>query len=209
MRISICFCICFNCLLACIAQEKSERYVETGLLRATSNLAIGFPTTSKGTNAYLSADMDYHVSNNISIRGEVYGFLSAFDTDIRFVHKHSGYLGLSYHITTSNHFDPYLGIQPGFVFSKLNPSNPGEELAITASSFPLSVNTLVAFHGGFNYYANRFFNFYAHVKYEIGKHHSDITAIPISEVKVAFGLSYMLWVRKDHFGFRKPVPIEE
>ncbi|PCJ89840.1 MAG: hypothetical protein COA57_00560 [Flavobacteriales bacterium] len=169
------------------------------------NIAIGTPTKIGGTNIYLGGDLEYYLKDNISIRGDFYYFLGSFGSTDVFKQNHSGYLGAMYHIPTNGHFDPYVGIQPGYVISQLkNPDVMTSDDYRAGSNFPVTVNPLFSACAGFNYYANRFFHLFMHVKYQTGKHYSDIETIPLNEVKIAFGLAYMIWWRKDHFAFRKP-----
>lgn len=187
-----------------VRSQERKRYVDHGLLRAQGNIALGTPTGYSGTNIYFAGDLGYYLTENISVRGDTYVFLNSFDGDRVFKNNHSVFLGLLYHIPTNSNFDPYVGIQPAFTFSQLKTNNSLQLREQHLSQYPLTLNPLLSFNFGFNYYANRFFNLFAHVKYQTGKHHSDIEPVSLNEIKIAFGLGYMFWVRKDHFGFGKP-----
>jgi len=188
------------------AQELDKRYVDKGILRTQGNIALGSPVGSGGTNIYLGGELEYYVDPDVSIRGEIFYFLGDFGTNTTFNHNHSGFLGALYHIKTNGHFDPYLGIAPGYAISQLKK----QDLIFIApyegqiSTYPVTVNPLLSFDAGFNYYANRFFNLFIHVKYVMGKHYSDIEPVSLNEVKMTFGLGYHIWATKKHVGFRKP-----
>ena len=55
-----------------------------------------------------------------------------------------------------------------------------------------------------NFFANKYFNVFVNVKYQRGKHFSDVSAQSLEELKITLGLGYMLWGRKGYCKFRKP-----
>jgi hypothetical protein len=58
--------------------------------------------------------------------------------------------------------------------------------------------------GWFGLLCQPIFNVFINVKYQTGKHFSDIAPQSLDEVKISFGLGYMLWARKHWVRFRKP-----
>ena len=54
-----------------------------------------------------------------------------------------------------------------------------------------------------NFFANKYFNVFVNVKYQRGKHFSDVSAQSLEELKITLGLGYMLWARKGYCKFRK------
>ena len=185
--------------------KKSNRYVDYGLIRVQGNVALGKPLSFSGTNIYWVGDMDIYCRDNVSISTGFYYFFGSFGGDQRFSQNHMAYLGASYHFKTNNHLDPYIGILPGYTVSQLNRSSSYfNDSTRDLSSYPWSFNPVIAVQAGMVYYANRFFNVFVNVKYQTGKHFSDIAPQPLDELKISFGLGYMLWARKHWVRFRKP-----
>jgi hypothetical protein len=195
----------FTVSLSHIKGQGSGRYVDHGLIRVQGNLALGQPLKTTGTNMYWTGDLDYYCRDNISISSGLFYFFGSFGGTKLFKENHCGYLGASYHFKTKGHFDPFIGILPGYSIAQMNANSVVfNDSTKPRSSFPLSFNPLILFNAGFTYYANRFFNVFIHVKYQVGKHFSDISPVSLDELKVSFGLGYMIWVRKKYVKFRKP-----
>jgi len=159
---------------------------------------------------YWVGDLDIYCRENVSITSGFYYFLGSYGGDKRFAQNHMAYLGASYHFKTNNHLDPYFGILPGYTVSQLNSSSTYfSDTTKPVSSYPWSFNPVFAVQAGMVYYANRFFNVFVNVKYQTGKHFSDIAAQPLDEVKISFGLGYMIWARKHWVRFRKPNDVSQ
>lgn len=187
------------------AQDLNKQYVDKGLLRVQGNIALGMPTyASAGTNMYLVGDLEYYVEKNVSIKGSINYYLGSFGGNNTLKMNHSGFLGSNFHFKTNGHFDPYVGVFPGFSIGQLNEKVVALSGLEPQSSNPVVVSPLISFAGGFNYYANRFFNLFINAQYVIGTHLSDVDPVSLNELKVSFGLGYHIWATKSHFGFRKP-----
>ena len=179
--------------------------MDYGLIRVQGNIALGKPLATGGTNMYWVGDLDCHLRDNISISSGFYYFLGSYNNDKIFSQNHMVFLGASYHFKTNNHFDPYFGILPAIAVSQLNSNSVAfSDSTKPVSTYPWTANPLFAVQAGVVYYANRFFNVFVNVKYQTGKHYSDIAPVSMDEVKISFGLGYMIWARKHWVRFRKP-----
>ena len=203
MKTAVIILICFP--LFGNAQNLSKQYIDKGLLRAQGNIALGIPAnTVAGTNMYLTGDLEYYVENNVSIKGTIHYYLGSFGGESEFKMNHSGFLGSNFHFRTNTHFDPYVGIFPGYAIGQLNTKVIAQSGLEPQSSNPVVFTPLISFSGGFNYYANRFFNLFINAQYVVGTHLSDVDPVSLNELKVSFGLGYHIWATKKHFGFKKP-----
>lgn len=194
-KIIFLFCIVIlNGFADSYSQETKKQFIHKGLLRATGTIA---PTTS--SNIYLHGVSEYYVADNISIRGEIfYSMKSSF-----FEYNHSLFTGPSYHFKTSNHFDPYFGLQPGIAASKRNDYSlmicdpaacPDYYSNLPEQEFSPLISPLI----GFNFYFERWFHLFMETRYVIGKHISTDGFPPhsLSEFRFSFGLGFNLSVFK-------------
>jgi len=210
MRYLFIIIACFFSLWS-IAQDESRydadfssRYVDDGLLRLQGNLAFGAPLTRNGTNMYFAGDIDYYVKGNVSVNGGLFYFVGEYGGQDVFKQNSSLFAGLSYHFPTNNHLDPYVGIQPGVALSQLNSESTLFAEKADLSSFRATVNPLFSINAGMNFFANRYFNVFVNVKYQRGKHFSDVSAQSLEELKLTLGLGYMIWTKGKKITFRKP-----
>jgi hypothetical protein len=188
-----------------IEAQTPGQYIDYGLVRVQGNLALGKPLRTAGTNMYWVADLDVYCRDNISISSGAFYSFGSFGGPKLFKENHCAYLGATYHFKTDGHFDPFIGILPGFSVARLNKNSiVFSDTAKPQSSYPLSFNPLFMVSAGVTYYANRFFNVFIHAKYQTGKHFSDVAPVSLEELKISFGLGYMIWARKKYFHFRKP-----
>ena len=187
----------------CSNAQFEKRYADYGLLRFQGNLAFGTPLTRSATNMYFAGDVDYYLKGNVSVNGGIFYFVNEYGGQDVFKQNHSLFAGFSYHFPTSNHLDPYIGIQPGVSLSQLNSESLLFIDVVAMSSFEASINPLFSVNAGMNFFANKYFNVFVNVKYQRGKHFSDIPAQSIEELKITLGLGYMLWARKGYCNFRK------
>ncbi len=197
-------CMCSISMFA-YGQEVDGRFIDRGLLRMQGNLSFGKSLTSPTTNMYLTGDLDYFIDPKISVRGAANYFIGSFGRQELFDQKHTGFVGASYHIGTSGNIDPYVGLMPGFAFSKLTPEGAGvHHEGEVEAVLPWTFNPLLSAHVGVNYYASKYFNFFVHLQYVTGSHFSNAPVVAMDELAVSFGLGYMLWARDGRLSFRKP-----
>ena len=198
------FILLFCMVSFCSNAQFEKRYADYGLLRFQGNLAVGNPLNRGATNMYITGDIDYYLKGNISVNGGIFYFVNEYGGQAVFQQNHSLFAGFSYHFPTNNHLDAYVGVQPGVSLSQLNSESTLFIDDIAFSSFEATINPLFSVNAGMNFFANKYFNVFANVKYQRGKHFSDISAQSIEELKITLGLGYMLWGRKGYCKFRKP-----
>ena len=192
--------ICGVLAVACVNAQHTSGYVDRGLIRLQGNLGASKSPQGGPTNMYLTGDIDYYVSPGISVRGAMYLFLGGFGEEVSFKDRHQGYLGASFHIPTGRQIDPYVGIQPGYAICRMAPNYVEPNPAYST----YSIVPMIGVHTGFNYYASRFFNLFAHIQYNHGTAYIPGGAVAMDEVALTFGLGYMLWARDGKWSFRKP-----
>ncbi len=185
--------------LVAIAQD-SARFVGKGLICGKGTLAAGIPFGYNETNMYVSGNLEYYCDNNSSYRGGVYIFLGASrpKSDVILTQNSTVFFGYNYHFKTYNHFDPYLGFQPGISWTQLKApdnlltANP----QFSISKYPSSVSPVASVTLGINYYASKFTHLFIEATYVDGVHVSDISAVSLSELRIAFGFGFNLWLIK-------------
>jgi hypothetical protein len=198
-------CMCSISIFT-FGQEVDGQYIDRGLFRMQGNLSFAKSLTSASTNMYLTGDLDYFIDRKISVRGAANYFIGSFGRQELFDQKHTGFAGFSYHIGTSGNIDPYVGLMPGFAFSRLTAEGAGiTEGGPVAATLSWTFNPLLSAHVGVNYYASKYFNFFVHLQYVTGSHFSNVPAVAMDELAVSFGLGYMLWARNGRVSFRKAV----
>mgnify|MGYP001597204422 CR=1 FL=1 len=179
--------------------DSNAQYIHKKLLRATAGFSPGIMTQQKITNIYIIGNLEYYIHRKISLRGESYYFLNTINSNKPFVLNHKIFAGTNYHFRTNNHLDPYIGIHPGAAITQtlhlpvacvgFCPQNFTEP---TKSS--VSTNPLFSVSAGINYYFQKLFHLYADVKYNYGKHLSDMpTPQSLSEFNFTFGLGWNLF----------------
>jgi hypothetical protein len=175
------------------AQTEKKQFIHKGILSAYLTLTPGHMLALKTNAVYLHGNMEYYFDNKISVRGDGFYYIDSLGYNI-FAFNHSLFFGPSYHFKTSNHFDPYLSIQPGIAYTKdilfFGPS-------IIASSFayagrPASFNPLVSGTVGMNYYATRFFHLFLEGRFVQGKYRASDVPFSMNEVRLSFGLAFNL-----------------
>ena len=171
---------------ASFAQGEKKPFIRKGLLRATSTISMGGITKIS-----LHGNLEYYIADNVSIRGDSYYSLKMFkpmwQLDFRpyLASNHQTLAGFSYHFPTKNHFDPYLGFQPGVAISQ----------SITEGGIysNQTANPIISPLIGFNFYFENWFHLFAETRYVIGNHLSDLyEPVSLNELKISFGLGFNL-----------------
>lgn len=183
--------------LISIAQDTTP-FIARGLFSGKGTVAAGLPTAYKGKNMYFSGNLEYYLEDNVSFRGGIYFFLGSKDMAHPFAMNSTLFTGYYYHFLTSNHLDPYLGLEPGISWSQLKkPDDPATETyPYNISKYPQSVNPVFSLTTGINYYASNWTHLFIEVKYIKGTHISDISAVPLDELRIAFGFGFNIWTIK-------------
>ena len=177
-----------------ISQSEFQDY--KGILRFQGTLSFGYNTAFKSTNVFLHGDAEYFLDNKISARSDVFYFLNSNTKNAYvepFAFQHSLFSGVQYHFGKS-HFDPYFGFQPGLVYGQrkyvlFNSENP----AFTSlPAVQKSLGVAFALNTGVNYFANRFFHFFVHLRYQYGWFSDNYTTALLSEIRISFGLGIFI-----------------
>lgn len=176
------------------AQKDSARYVHRHLLRAQATISPGLLLDWKIKNIYIHGNLEYYADETVSLRGDGYYFVSNLESRDYFKMHHSLFSGASYHIKTKNHFDPYMGIQPGVSITQaiyhMCPPDAACLAVLPAQQSKPSINPLLSGVIGFNYYAQKIFHLFAEARYIHGTHLSDLGPLQLNEVRVSFGLGF-------------------
>ncbi|MDQ3192860.1 MAG: hypothetical protein M3Q58_14800 [Bacteroidota bacterium] len=183
-------------VVICFSVKGQEiAFSKDGILRAQTTLSTGNMLHYKVTHIYLSGDLEYFLSEQISIKGESYYFLGSMMSNHFFKYNHSSFAGVSYHLLKNNIFDPYISIQPGAAFSLAQRGfyNTDENL----NSYNTTINPLLSVSLGFNYFASKYFHLFINTQYINGKYLSNAPyPISLDELRISFGLGFNLNVKK-------------
>lgn len=174
------------------SQEEKKQFMRKGLLRAMGTISPGTMLVENASTISIHGNIEYYIADNISVRGDSYYFLEARGTETHvFDYNHSILSGASYHLKTKNHFDPYITFEPGISITK----SPTEDALMDLNYFsgPATVNPLLSFAGGFNYYFQDWFHLFGEARYIAGKFLSNAPSpTSLSELRFSFGLGFNL-----------------
>ncbi len=179
--------------------QRSEQFIEKGLLSTKGTLGVGIPTGYDGTNMYINANCEYYIEDNVSYRGSLWIFLGTTGTDDVFSKNHTLYTGFFYHVPIRNNLDPYLGIEPGFSWTQYKQPKEGSEetLDLDKADYRESISPLACFTIGANYYATKFMHLFLEAKYNQGIHLAGAPPVSLNEFRIAFGFGFnMKTIRK-------------
>ena len=186
-------------LLGLSQSDSSKQYIHKKLLRSCGGISPGIMTKQKITNIYLVGNLEFYVNRKISLRGESYYFIHTIDDTALFAFNHKTFAGAIYHFPTKNHLDPYVGISPGIAITKSKYGGycpPGTNCIqgfVGPTYSKVAANPLMSADFGINYYFQRWFHFYADVRYNYGKHLSDAPPESLSEFNFTFGLGWNIF----------------
>lgn len=184
------------------AQDEKGPYIRKGLIRGQATISPGTMLRKSVSTISIHGCLEYHIANNISVRGDSYYFIQGKDgAGVNpFEFNHSIFSGMSYHFKTKSHFDPYLGFEPGISITKLRSYSALIECFTTPCPGDINfhdntaVNPLLSSVLGFNFYFERWFHLFGEARYIGGKHisNSDFYPISLSELRFSFGLGFNL-----------------
>ena len=178
---------------ALFAQEDTkEQFIHRGLFRAMGSFAEGTMFEQGVTNIYLTGNIEYYISDNVSFRGDGNYFISTLGDQAPFNFNHSVFSGADFHFKTKNHFDPYIGIAPGVSIAEVNPywNNPlMNVVALPTKSYVAPLASMVV---GFNLYFQKAFHLFMETRYIYGRHLSNYAPQSLSELRFTFGLGFNL-----------------
>ena len=180
--------------------QDSARFIRKGLFIGKGTLAIGKPTSFSGTNMYVSGNLEYYSEDNVSFRGGLYVFLGASrpNSPTVLAQNSTVFFGYNYHFKTKNHFDPYLGFEPGLSLTQLKePDSPANATyPYNVSKYLMSLSPVASATLGINYFASKYTHLFIEATYVNGVHVSDIPAVSLSELRIAFGFGFNIFVLK-------------
>jgi hypothetical protein len=103
-------------------------------------------------------------------------------------HNHTFLFGALYHFS-KEHFDYFVGFQPGISLVKSN----REVIAFAA---PLRAAPMLTIVTGVTYYVHDYFNFFLNLRYLKGRYFTD-EEISLSEIRISAGLGFHIRTKKD------------
>src|ERR1051325_2870165 len=194
------FLMLVSSLLLAQDEQKKEPFIRRGLLRNEATFSTGSMFSQGVTNVYLQGGIEYYISDNVSIRGEGYYFVTSLGDAQPFAFHHSVMSGASYHFRTKNHFDPYFGFAPGVSITALKfpppyICDPGPCMGDPTPG-KTAVDPLATLHLGFNLYFQRWFHLFMETNYIYGRHFSNYNPESLSELRFSFGLGWNVFVLK-------------
>lgn len=172
-----------------VAQES---YAGKGLLRMQGTLAPAFQPKLNLLNFYLHGDLEYFVSDKISIRSDSYYLLGSQQKPELFDQKFMNFFGAVLHFPYKR-LDPFVGFEPGIAFSSVHyTSAEGQQ-----QTSELVASPLISPVAGVNLYVGKYIHFFAMLRYIYGRHLSDAPkAVTLSEINGSFGLGWNFQTRK-------------
>ncbi|HET6244183.1 MAG: hypothetical protein H0V01_07395 [Bacteroidetes bacterium] len=194
MKYSLFILVCLGLLPISLIAQKTV-FPKEGILRATATLSTGNMLKQPVTHIYLNGDLEYYVSEQVSIKGESYYFLGSLMNNHFFEFNHSLFAGISYHLLKEKTIDPYIAFQPGVAYSLAKPGTNGDQESLML--YNASPNPLLSLSIGFNYYASKYFHLFMSTQYINGKYLFDAPQpISLDELRVSFGLGFNLNLKK-------------
>ena len=182
------------------AQSEKTQFIHKGILSTYITISPSRMLEFKISNVYLHGNLEYYFDNKISVRGDAFYYVNSLNTAYTvFDFNHNLFFGPNYHFKTSNHFDPYISLQPGISFAK---DNLVFGNTILTGAYPPPKNkaefsTVISPTIGFNYFANRFFHLFMESRYIYGTYRAGETPLSLSELRFSFGLGFNLNTLKE------------
>ncbi|RMG81889.1 MAG: hypothetical protein D6707_03995, partial [Bacteroidetes bacterium] len=137
---------------------------------------------------YLTGNSDIYLDNRFSVASEIGYYLGNINGNETFTHNHSLFFGGSYHCVKEQ-ADFFLAFQPGVSYTQANGTVYNQE------NVKASVNPLISFNAGLNYYISNFFHFFISGRYIYGQQ-NNYPVVNLSEFRVSAGLGFNIHVLK-------------
>ena len=183
-KFGLAFCFMGVSAFYCSAQDSTV--VRRGLLRAAGTFAFGSMPQYNISNDYLTGNVDYYAENKISVRGDMYYFVTSNSQNSPLKKNDALYFGAFYHFGHSN-FDPLIGLQPGISYT---------QMAVEGNPDVPTICPLFSLVGGLNFFGEKWFHIQANVRYTVGEHLTGADESNISEISFNFGLGFNINVLK-------------
>jgi len=164
--------------------------IRKGLVRAQIIISPGWTIADGNTNIYLQGDMEYHLQDRISLKGDVSYFIDSQENGY-LKNNHSLFFGAQYHFPVKR-FDPYIGFHPGISLIQVkNPDQGTPEVPVAYSVSNLKASPAISVATGFNFYVWRYIHFMANLKYVHASHPTEWgTNYALDEFRISFGLGW-------------------
>lgn len=171
-----------------------------GLLRFQGTFSMGYNTAFKSVNYFIHGDLEYYFEKKWSVRSDGYFFLNSRtpnDAVEPFRYQHSLLTGMQYHLLEGK-LDWYMGLQPGLVFGQ---RQYAQITALDGTVHPLqepqkTIAAVFSANTGINYYANRFFHLFMHIRYNAGWFSDNYSVASLNEFRASFGLGFFISTKR-------------
>lgn len=188
--------------LISFSQQTENSVVYHRMTRAGLSFAPSYMLNHGYGNIYLSGDVEYYIHPKISLVGIGYLWINttrkeSLENDILnspngvvLKRNHNLFAGMHYHFLIDKMLDPYVGVQPGGAFYKLN-SAVDFSNGLLPSFFRRDVSgfsPVVAFDAGFNVYAVKYFHLFVNGRYVFGRHLGGNEPFRLNEISIQFGM---------------------
>lgn len=164
------------CAVPLFAQAKQPT------ARALLTFTPGFLTAQKIATYGLGGELELYTKGKLSLRGDGYALVGKSER-AGLKQSYQGLLGIVYNFGSLTGLIPFVGFQPGFGLSQMeSPTYAALRVVPVFSPFV-----------GVHYFAETLFHFTLCVRYVYGElHYPTVGAVPLSELRLAFGLGIYL-----------------
>lgn len=171
-------------------EPAGKDIIRRGLLRAQMTIAPGWTIADGKTNMYLQGDMEFHLQDRVSLKGDVSYFIDTQGSG-NLKHNHSLFFGMQYHFPIKR-FDPYIGFHPGLSLIQLkNPDRGTPELPVEFPVSTFKASPAISVAAGFNFYVWKYLHFMTNLKYVHATHPAEWgTNYALDELRISFGLGW-------------------
>ena len=157
----------FGSILLCSSYfscwSQSEIYKDANTLEASATIAPSWMLNRDEANYYIMGYLEFHLSKNLSLRGDTYLFVDGESEFPFFSSASRTFFGVFAHTQKSN-WDSYIGFQPGLSLLKPNPYYGGIQTFALLENRTAVVPS-VAITVGTSYYVWKYYNFFANLSY--------------------------------------------
>lgn len=182
--------------LAVFSQEEKEgTFIHKGLFCARGAISYGKMLDLNANNIYLDGNIEYYLNEKVSLRGDGFWFVNAFNGNKPFELHHSLFAGPVFHFKTQSPFDPYFMLEPGINLARASDPCFGDPCITVAppEEMELTATPLISPGIGFNYYGSRWFHIWCNVRFVSGKFMDNYNSVALNEFRFSFGLGFNIF----------------